>query len=159
MPLTFTQASLLTPATGIETSLEDMEQNFVRAFLTSETRHHLFENYQRYLYRFQDEIFPWFEQWVDGSYVTRKENPKDIDIVTFLDWEVYELRRKAVEKFWGFNFENQGIDAYIVAVYPEDHFEYSNFIHTRNRWLETFINNRGKERKGFIKIQFGKFAQ
>jgi len=103
-PLTFTEAGFLAPAKGIEASLEAIEAFFVKAFPHSETRSRLFENYMGYLHRFQNDIFPWFEMWVDGSFVTLKENPKDIDVVTFLDWEVYEMREKALEKFWGFNF-------------------------------------------------------
>lgn len=93
------------------------------------------------------------------SFVTLKENLKDIDVVTFLDWEVYEMKKKALEKFWGFNFEDQGIDAYIVAVYPSDHKEIENFAETKNRWESTFINNRGKGEKGFLRINFGKFVE
>jgi len=51
---------------------------------------------------------------VDGSFVTLKENPKDIDVVTFLDWEVYELREKALERFWGYNLEDKGLDTYFA---------------------------------------------
>jgi len=114
MTLTFTDAGLLTPAKGIETSLEIIGQHFVQAFPHSETRQRLFENFQNYLNSFQDEIFPWFEMWVDGSFVTLKENPKDIDVVTFLDWEVYELREKALERFWGYNLEDKGLDTYFA---------------------------------------------
>ncbi len=111
MTPTFTESGFLTPATGIETTLETIEEQFVRAFPNSETRQRLFENFQNYLDRFQHEIFHWFEIWLDGSFVTLKENTKDIDVVVFLDWEVYELRERILERFWGFNFEAEGIDA------------------------------------------------
>ncbi len=108
MTLTFTELGFLTPATGIETTIETIEEQFVRVFPNSETRQRLFENFQNYLDRFQHEIFHWFEMWVDGSFVTRKENPEDIDFVVFLDWEVFELRKSMLNGFYSFALENQG---------------------------------------------------
>ncbi len=63
----FTKSGLLTPAIGIETSLEAMEAFFVHGFPKSENRPPIFENFQQYLSRLQSEVFPWFEQWVDGA--------------------------------------------------------------------------------------------
>lgn len=84
--LDFDEFGNLTPYKIIETDLITLEAYFVTAFPKSKTRKRLFENYLSYIYRFQDEVFPIFEQWIDGSFVTQKENPKDIDIVTFLDY-------------------------------------------------------------------------
>ena len=156
MTFTFTESGLLTPFSGIEISLELLEEHFVRAFPGSESRKRLFESFQRYLDRFQKEIFPWFEMWVDESFVTRKENPRDLDVVVFLDWEVYELRERVLERFWGFNFEDEGLDAYIVKVFPEGHPKFSDFQSYLAYWNYTFINNRGLEKKGFLKLSFGR---
>jgi deoxyadenosine/deoxycytidine kinase len=156
MTLTFTQSGLLTPAIGIEISLELSEEHFVRAFPGSATRKRLFENFQRYLGRFQDEIFPWFEMWVDGSFVTRKENPEDIDFVVFLDWEVYELRERTLDRFWGYNFENRVLDAYIVKVFSEDHPDYQQYLNRVVYWENLFVNKQGIEQKGFLKLNIGR---
>lgn len=156
MTLTFTESGLLTPATGIETSLEVIEQQFVTAFPDSASRKRLFENFQNYLTGFQNEIFPWFEMWVDGSFVTMKENPKDIDVVTFLDWEVYERRERKLERFLGYYLEAEGIDAYIVKVFPESHPEFGDYQDDMAYWNHIFVNNRGSAQKGFLKLKFGR---
>jgi len=75
--LNFDEFGNLTPYQAIDT----LEAYFVTAFPKSTTRKRLFENYLRYIYRFQDEVFPFFEQYINGSFVTKKENPKDIDLV------------------------------------------------------------------------------
>lgn len=71
---------------------ETMERYFVTQIPNSTTRKRLFENLQNYIQQLQKEVFPWFEMWVDGSFMTLKENPKDIDVVTLLDYKVYEAR-------------------------------------------------------------------
>lgn len=154
--LNFDDKGNLFPYEPIEVNLDTSETYFVTAFPTSKTRKRLFENYLRYIYRFQDKVFPFFEQYINGSFVTQKENPKDIDIVTFLDYEVYEKRGK-LDKFWSFSLEDEGIDAYIVEDFPKSHPEFMVTKLSKARWKELYSNDRQKiHRKGFIKIIFEK---
>ena len=64
-------------------SLPVFEQRFVLDFPLSVTRRRILDGYKQIL----REITPlrltgW--QWLDGSFVTAKENPEDLDVVTFL---------------------------------------------------------------------------
>lgn len=98
----------------VEVTLDEIEFYFS----TNRHRHRLFNNYVDYINRFQAEIFPYFEQWINGSFVTQKSDPNDIDFVTFLDFKVFERRSTALlEKFMSFNLERQGLDAYIAIDY------------------------------------------
>lgn len=98
--LNFDEYGNLTPYKIMEIDLATFEAYFVTAFPKSKTRKRLFENYLRYIYRFQDKVFPFFEQWINGSFVTKKENPKDIDLITFLDYKIFEKRGdKVLDKF------------------------------------------------------------
>ena len=143
--LNFDEYGNLTPYKVIEVDLTTFEAYFVTAFPNSTTRKRLFENYLRYIYRFQDEVFPFFEQWINGSFVTQKENPKDIDMVTFLDYEVYEKRgNKVLDKFWSFSLEDEGIDSYLVRDYPEHH---PNFVETsayKEKWSRLYRKTRNE---------------
>lgn len=156
--LNFDEDGNLMPYKMIEVDVDTLEHYFVTAFPNSTTRKRLFENYLRYLYRFQDEVFPFFEQWIDGSFVTQKENPNDIDLVTFLDYEVFEKRGDAVlDKFWSFSLEDEGIDSYIAKQYPSTHKFYKKTLSSEKYWLKLYGSNRAETMyKGFIKIIFEK---
>ena len=45
------------PYKAIEVDLDTLETYFVTAFPKSKTRQQLFENYLRFIYRFQDEVW------------------------------------------------------------------------------------------------------
>ena len=156
--LNFDEFGNLTPYQAIEVDVDTLEAYFVTAFPKSTTRKRLFENYLRYIYRFQDEVFPFFEQYINGSFVTQKENPKDIDIVTFLDYAVYQKRGdKVLDKFWTFSLEDEGIDAYLVEDFPKEHLEFQETRLIKNDWINRYSNTKERtHKKGFLKIIFEK---
>ena len=90
--------------------------------------------------------------------MTEKENPNDIDIVTFLDYEVFEKRGDNVlDKFWSFSLEDKGIDSYLVKDYPKNHILYKDTIEAKRIWSELYSRiNQRKPSKGFLKISFEK---
>lgn len=157
--LEFTTEGLLVPNNGISVDLATLEYYFVGQFPASTTRRALFENYLKYQSQLQSEVFPWFEQWVDGSFVTLKENPKDIDLVTLLDFGVYETRTAKLEKFYSFSLEKQGIDSYFVPVFPSDHKNHEDTSIELAKWHERFTLNRDGEKKGYLKLVFGKTVE
>lgn len=79
----------LSPYTIIPSTFEDFEDILVNAFPMDSTRHIILEGYKRYLASLKDVIKSNFYQWVDGSFVTEKMNPNDIDVVIFVDYDVF----------------------------------------------------------------------
>lgn len=157
LKITFDENGYLYPYEPIEVDLDILKTNFVDAFPNSESRQWLFNNYLKFLYQFQDEVFTYFEQWIDGSFITQKENPKDIDLVTFLDFEVWETRgEEHLEKFWKFSLEDQCLDSYLVKSYPPNHRNYKVFRSEQNRWNDLFGKDRESRTKGFLKLVFKK---
>lgn len=159
--LIFDENGHLHPYEVIATDIATLKTYFVDAFPNSTTRSQLYDNYLRYIYRFQDEIFPFFEQWINGSFVTQKENPKDIDFVIFLDYQVYEKREeKVLDKFWTFSLEKEGLDAYLVKEYPNNHQLYEKYLTIRRTWDKRYSNTKPVNNlvfpKGFLKINFEK---
>lgn len=162
MKLSFDKHGYLFPYDVVEIDLTILKTNFVDAFPNSQTRRWLLNNYLEYIYRFQDEVFPFFEQWINGSFITQKQNPKDIDLVTFLDFEVYEKRGdKRLDKFWAFSLEDKQIDAYLVKEYPKHHVDYKKYLRQKEIWKKRYGTSRPDKNdniynKGFVKIIFEK---
>ena len=88
----------LTPYDITQFSFETFVEHFVDEFEDSTTRKLIFEQYQRYLLDIRTMITDDFVQWIDGSFVSRKTNPNDIDVVTFLDFDVYETHKALILK-------------------------------------------------------------
>lgn len=161
--LQFDENGHLSPYEVHTTTLEEMREIFVDAFPDSETRKRLFDNYLDWIFDFKRDVFPYFTQWVNGSFVTQKLNPKDIDFVTFLDWEVYEIKEKwkELDRFWSFSNEEKGLDAYFLPEYPKSHAAFKRTNQLKLDWENRYILGRKIEAnphipKGFIQINFSK---
>lgn len=159
MNLEFDKNGFLIPYTKIACNLETLEHIFVENFPKSETRRILFNNYLRYIHDFKGRITRNFTQWVNGSFISQKQNPKDIDFVTFLDYETYENKIDYLDRFWSFSLEDKGLDAYFVKIYPEEHKDFEEMEKQKMDWLELYGTTRKNQdntilHKGFIELKF-----
>lgn len=158
----FDDLGYLLPYKVIETDLETFERIFVSNFENSETRKILFQNYLTYINNFKNEISENFYQWIDGSFVTSKMNPNDIDIVTFLNAENYEKNSSKLTNFQGNRLKKeQELDCYFVKEYPVEHKNYEIITRFDSLyWLDLFLKTKpdyktGKKySKGIIQINF-----
>lgn len=92
-----------------------------------------------------------FYQWINGSFVTRKARPKDIDVVSFINHEVYA----GIEpQFRELRLKYSGVDAYFVRVYPEGHSRRFITQFDQIEWRHLFSTDRRRRKKGFIQINF-----
>ena len=152
--LSFDEKGYLIPYDEIETNLETLKKYFVDAFPNSRTRSLIFNNYEKFIADFQYEIFPHFEHWIGGSFVSMKENPRDIDISVFIDYRISEMRNKKLEKFWSFSLEDKFIDSYIVKEYPKEHLNYQSFAESKINRYDLYSSDRNEVSKGFLKLVF-----
>ncbi len=163
MDLSFDIRGYLKPYEKIEIEFEEFKASFVESFEVSSTRQKIFSSYLEFLSRFEEEITPNFIQWIDGSFVTNKENPKDIDFVTLIDFDIFEKNEELIEskfRLRGAKANFGGLDAYALKVYPENHerkniTEYDK-VYWKN-WFSETKKNRLKKKypKGFLEIKFG----
>lgn len=164
MEINFDSRGNLKPYEKIEVSLESFRKHFVDDFTDDNQRRvEIFENYLNFLQEFKQEVTGDFIQWIDGSFVTKKTAPRDIDFVTLIDYTTYEkyetiienkYRRQPARNIFGL------VDAYVVKMYPLDHSrrwvsDY-DLVYWR-RWFSETKKNRAKKKfaKGFIEIKFG----
>lgn len=146
----------LYPPQIIEIDFETFKSTFVDAIEGSKTRNAIFEQYLDYTNALKELLNEPFFQWIDGSFVTQKKNPNDIDLVTFVDYKIYtakeeqfdELRQKR-------NSKNSVLDGYFVKTYPQDHLRYNWFEIDKLQWLYTFNRTKNtKLQKGFLQLNF-----
>lgn len=125
MKFKFDKKGFIAPPDTYDLSVEEFQMIFVDDFLDSETRLMLFNSYQIYTERMRKEITDTFTQWIGGSFTTQKRNPRDIDLVSFIQYETYEEKSQLLEeKFRKNTFREYGLDAYIVSHYPKGHQKY-----------------------------------
>jgi len=73
----------LLPTQRVHLSFETFKATFVDSFELESTRHQIFENYCRFLDDFSTSITPKFTHWINGSFVSNRVNPNDIDFFCF----------------------------------------------------------------------------
>lgn len=157
--LTFNHSGLLVPDKKISSTIEELENEFVSK-ISSSKRREIFKAYVKYNEDFKKVCnLQELHQWINGSFVTKKNNPGDIDLVTFID---YETVSKLGTKLDNFKYPNSetfyGVDAYIIEVYPEEHKNNIRFLSDKAYWLDRFTKTRrirgNKLSKGFLEIKF-----
>ncbi len=157
--LKFDSKGHLKPYQPITCGVADLKTHFVDSF-TSVTRS---ANYTKYV-KYSDDLKALLggvaiTQWVNGSFVTKKINPKDIDFINFVD---HHLIQRLGEKLDPFRPENSwdayGVDAYILEVHPLDSKEFVKFTQSdKAYWNGQFDRTRrnrngDKHPKGFLEI-------
>ncbi|WP_373515239.1 hypothetical protein [Persicitalea sp.] len=94
-------------------------------------------------------------QWLNGSFVTLKSDPEDIDLVNFIPFNdnLDNALEKLIPYFTvGGSMEKYRIDAHLVPVYPESDPRFEN-TKLRTAYFERwFGHDRDGYSKGFIEI-------
>lgn len=146
--LQFDEYGNLTPDQPIESDLGEVEAVFV----FNGHREALFNRLKLFFEDISSVGCDPVEIWLDGSFATRKNKPNDIDLVLFVDYQIFdmlEVRLWELKKLY-----KKEIDAYFVSVYPETH-ELNRLTKSdRIYWLNQFSDDRLGRKKGIIQIHF-----
>lgn len=132
----------------------------MHGFPQSRTRQGLFDNYLVFMEELRQVVPSGFQQWINGSFSTRKTDPNDLDLVTFLDFETYEAKGDEIEKLRQVKFNSKGgIDCYFLQVFPEGHRYRIRTQMDTIEWLDLFSHARprpGQKKlpKGFVELNF-----
>ena len=161
MKFSFDIRGYLKPYERIETDLKSLKDNFVNGISNSKTRQKLYEGYLKYNKDLKTLLEGQkYTQWVDGSFVSNKINPKDVDLVNLIDHQLVNKFEKELEQFIKLKGKDRyGVDGYIVRIYPEDHPKYvrtqSDLVYWET-WFSKSKINRKKQRfsKGFLELKF-----
>jgi hypothetical protein len=102
-----------------------------------------------------------FKQWINGSFVSKKVVPNDIDFVSFIDYQLFEKHEKELD-FLRNGAKIQGLDSYFIKVYPQTHRNYAITEGDSADWFFTFSYTRRNKQdkrfqKGFIELTFNDY--
>lgn len=157
MVLEFDTNGFLMPYSPIRADMTILEEVFVSSFPTSASRRPLFDRYVEAVDELSKLLPDGFVQWIDGSFVSQKLNPQDIDVLTFVDDNAFTLLEKELAALRViYRAGSTPIDLYRLRVYPEghryrNHYE-SDYIHWLFDWSRTY--HRPIRNKGFIELTF-----
>ena len=152
----------LTPYELVEVPVAVFRETFVDSFEENSTRHGLWANFERYLAELRAQVGEPVRVWVNGSFITIRHDPDDMDIVVFLALKFYEKHEALIEtrfRFPGSKLFYPGIDAYDVKIFPEEHpkhfFSRSDWAY----WYDWFSKSRSNRfekgyKKGFVQLKF-----
>ncbi|SEJ48142.1 hypothetical protein SAMN05216327_11170 [Dyadobacter sp. SG02] len=145
----------LKPYDIIYTDWATFKAEFVDAFPRSSTRQVIFENFSVYMEKLVAIIGTDFHQWIDGSFVTKKLDPGDIDVVTFVDASIYERNEFEIDILRDdYRDHDTRVDEYFVKRYPETHGKYDFYHMDMLQWYNQFTTSRALKSKGFIQLNF-----
>lgn len=148
----------LIPYQVIRSSVHELKKYLVEE-IESTTRIDSYEKYVKYsndLKGLLDGIE--IRQWINGSFVTKKKNPKDIDFVTFLNSNDIQRLGNKLDDFIGTRSnETYGVDAYIIEVYPDGSKNAFRTDFDTAEWYHLFSHTKRNRRgnifnKGFLEI-------
>lgn len=145
----FDEKGYIKPYTVIPTTFEIFETYFV----FNEHREGIFQEYLKLLTRFKEASDDHFYQWIDGSFVSKKPRPNDLDLANFVDWQFYRKFESKI-RAWEYEFREKNIDSYTIPVYPNTDFKQYITIYSKNEKLELYGSDRLGNPKGIIQLNF-----
>jgi hypothetical protein len=147
--INFDEQGYLIPYDVQEITLKDFEE----AFATNESRQSLLVEYNVFIEYLNSLGINNFYQWIDGSFVTKKTTPRDIDVVSFIETKEFKMNEKELlllSKMF------QNIDCYFVEVFLRDDKKYFITETDTSYWFHLFQGTRKpRVKKGFVQINFG----
>lgn len=147
--MVFNEKGLLNPGFS-EYKLNEFEKIFVNNFNESQSRKKIFNGFIKWMKQLLTFCYP-DEIWIDGSFVTNKVNPNDMDIVVFVDLIVLYNNKAELEEMRKFGEENF-CDTYI-AFSPNEHYSGNiKLVNHRNYWKGQFGFDREDRPKGIVKL-------
>jgi len=128
-------------------TLLDMKNICVDAFNDSERREILFSRLKSYIGQFEEFSLD-MEIWIDGSFVTKKINPSDIDLVVIFDEKSVNALSSEEQNTLKQLFEKETIK----IRYECDVYFIPNRIDDKSYWRGMFGFDKNENPKGIIRL-------
>lgn len=124
----------------------------VKSFPENSYRVQMFERFALFYWSLT-ELGIYFQLWVDGSFLTRKEDPQDIDVVLFVNKNhLDELNDHEARKLYALIDPESCRARYFVDVRVHDIYE----LERKQQKAALFSTNHDKSEKGFVRLTYSK---
>ena len=141
-------------------TIGQMRATLVSSFQSSKTRPMIMDGFERLVNRLnEDKIEGQF--WIDGSFLTKKTEPEDADVLLLIDGDFYEkasTAQKVLIDWFGWRKADVKKDYYCHAfvhfVHKPHHREYSDSVWYNAYWLRQFGFGHNDGAKGIATFQF-----
>ena len=144
-----------------EIGFNEFSAAFAESFDADSNRLELTARFEKYLNELTQFTRFSFFIWVNGSFVSKKPNPADIDFIVFLDYRDYEANEKLIDGRFSSKHARTifGVDAYVVCEFPASHPKHVFTISDHTYWLHLFSTTKAsrakpKFSKGFVQLNF-----
>lgn len=104
-----------------------------------------------------------FEIWIDGSFITQKISPNDIDILIHLPNDIFTMYKSTISPLIEQSkyMTNGLIDAYITIQYPDNHQYFPLYEADLNEWKHIYGKTRATPSgvrfpKGILTLKFSR---
>lgn len=139
-------------------SLEDLEEICVRRFTGSTTRNQLMTGLRYVVERLMGCGIT-ADIWINGSFLTEKQNPNDVDMVLRIPIQIIDNgthEQRELVDWVGSNLKRDHYcDSYVYVVYPEGHQCATYSVYMDAYWIRQFGFSRGQQTKGIAVLEIG----
>ena len=147
---------LLEPGFHVMT-LADLRVKCVVAFSLSKSRSKIMDGLDKFVDMLRGESVVG-DLWIDGSFMTQKLDPEDVDVVLSVQSSFHENGTEAqqalVDLVAAADFKpDYFCDAYVLWQYGQDDDLYAHGESQRAYWIRQFGFSRGVDKKGMALIQ------
>lgn len=157
MPIPAFDANGYLPAGKHLASEAEVEDALVTPFTASNTRRPIFERWQHHRKAIADYV-PIKEQWLNGSFVTDKRDPADLDVVTLYEgseWDPLPTHKKMVLEtllLHKYTVAYWKVDSYPIAIRPPGHPHHSQYQNAVAYWDDWWGHDRAQTPKGYVVV-------
>jgi hypothetical protein len=136
-------------------TLDDLDELCVAQFYSSTTREEIFNTLTKLVGNLSKVNIDG-DLWIDGSFLTKKTNPADVDVVLVIDNNAYEQaneeQEQAIKELDSNDWSGGICDSYILVVYDSSDALYWFGEYMRAYWIRQFGFSRGEDMKGIATV-------
>lgn len=153
--MTFDERGNPTPYDIIQFTLAGVVSNFSGTSELNLYRNSLFTDYKRYHDDLRTALRTDFQQWLGGSFISKKAKPSDVDVANLIPYsDALNERLDELMPFFLIGGSNEGyrVDGHLIPMYTKTDPRSANTIERLAYFRHWFGHDREDHPKGIIEI-------